>query len=486
MDFAPHTDTDVAEMLEVVGRPSLDALFDHIPASLRLDRALDLPPGRSEDEVLRRVTQLAGHNDTGAICFAGGGAYDHYVPALVGAIVGRGEFLTSYTPYQPEVSQGVLQALFEYQTVISELTGLPISNASLYDGGSAVAEAVSMACAAVARRAEGAPPASVASSGALDLPSRQVVATYAHPLGRPVHVLPVDATSGRTPVADLAEGVAAVVIQQPNALGIVEDVRAHAEAAHASGAKLIVKLEPTAVGLLATPGSQGADLVVGEGQPLGQGLSYGGPTFGFLACAADQVRRLPGRVVGETVDGHGIRGYVMTLRAREQDIRREKATSNICTNQTLCALAALIHLAWLGPEGLRELAHASLSRARHAAARLARVDGAEVAVDGPFLKEFPLRLDVDDPPAAVRALHAAGYLVGPVVPDGPAAGAVMVATTERRTAGEVEGLAEALAAVLSEQRRRRGRPGDGAGLRPDGPSAEHASAVAGLRREGAR
>jgi glycine dehydrogenase subunit 1 len=239
-----------------------------------------------------------------------------------------------------------------------------------------------------------------------------------------------------------------VVIAQPNALGVVEDVGAWAEAAHAVGAKLIVKLEPTAVGLLATPGSLGADLVIGEGQPLGQGLAYGGPTFGFLACTADQVRRLPGRVVGETVDHAGRRGYVMTLRAREQDIRRERATSNICTNQTLCALACVVYMGWLGRDGLVELAEQCLARARHAAARLGEVEGVTLAVDGPFIKEFPLRLDVDDPHAAVAALHRAGYLIGPVVGDGPAAGAVMVATTERRTAAEVEGLAHALATVV--------------------------------------
>ncbi|MDP9406048.1 MAG: glycine dehydrogenase, partial [Actinomycetota bacterium] len=211
-------------------------------------------------------------------------------------------------------------------------------------------------------------------------------------------------------------------------------------------------LEPTAAGLLATPGSLGADLVVGEGQPLGQALAYGGPSFGFLACAADQVRRIPGRIVGATVDARGTRGYVMTLRAREQDIRREKATSNICTNQTLCALAALVYLTWLGPQGLRELATACLSRARHAAARLTEIDGVELAVSGPFLKEFALRLDVADPAAAVAALHDAGYLVGPVVPDGAAAGAVLVALTERRTAAQVEGLADALARVVKELR----------------------------------
>jgi glycine dehydrogenase subunit 1 len=445
VDFAPHTDDDVARMLEVIGLDSLDALFDHIPAGLRPPRGLDLPDGLTEDETVRHLSALADRNDTSAVCFAGGGAYDHYVPAIVGSLVARGELLTSYTPYQPEVSQGMLQGLFEFQTLISELTGLPVANASLYDGGSAVAEAVSMACAATRRER-------VLVSGALDLPSRTVVRTYAHPLARPVDLLEVDATSGRTRPAPIDGDVAAVVIAQPNALGVVEDVRAWADAAHAAGAQLIVKLEPTAVGLLATPGSQGADLVIGEGQPLGQGLVYGGPTFGFLACTQAQVRRLPGRVVGATVDHEGVRGYVMTLRAREQDIRRERATSNICTNQTLCALASVIYMAWLGRAGLVELATHCLARARHAAARLSEVDGVSLAVDGPFLKELPLRLEVEDPHAAVEALHREGYLVGPVVPDGPHAGAVMVATTERRTAAEVEGLAHALATVVKAQR----------------------------------
>ncbi|MPZ72937.1 MAG: aminomethyl-transferring glycine dehydrogenase subunit GcvPA [Nitriliruptorales bacterium] len=435
-------------MLAVVGRSSLDELFEHIPAGLRPRGEPNLERGRSEDETLRELSRYADANRTDAVCFAGGGAYDHYVPAVVGALVSRGELLTSYTPYQPEVSQGMLQALFEYQTVISELTGLPVSNASLYDGGSAVAEAVSMACAATRRNG-------VLVSAALDEPSRRVVRTYGHPLGRRVEELGLD-EHGTTPVhpdrgSPAGDEVAAVIVQQPNALGVVEDVRAHADAAHAAGAQLIVKLEATSVGLLATPGSQGADLVVGEGQPLGQGLAYGGPTFGFLACRDDQVRRIPGRIVGRTVDNHGRPGYVMTLRAREQDIRRERATSNICTNQTLNAVAALIHLSWLGPQGLRELAAQCLSRAQHAAQRLTEIDGVELAVDGPFIKEFALRLPVADPHAAVSALHDAGYLVGPVVTEGPAAGAVLVAVTERRTAAELEGLADTLARIIKEQ-----------------------------------
>ncbi|MBW3602870.1 MAG: aminomethyl-transferring glycine dehydrogenase subunit GcvPA [Actinobacteria bacterium] len=429
-------------MLDAVGVASVEELFEHIPNGLRPTRPIALPAGCSEDEVLGRLTRMAGRNRTDAVCFAGGGAYDHYVPTVVGAIVSRGELLTSYTPYQPEVSQGMLQALFEYQTAVCELTGLPVANASLYEGASAVAEGASLACAATRR-------GKVVLSGGVDAPSAQVLRTYVNPRGWSVETTPVDPRSGRSRVAGLDDATGALVVQQPNALGVVEDVRSHAEAAHAVGAKLVVKLDPTTVGVLATPGRLGADVVVGEGQGLGQGLGYGGPTFGFLACTADQVRRLPGRVVGETVDARGRRGYVMTLRAREQDIRRERATSNICTNQTLNAVAASVYLAWLGPRGLVELGRACLSRAHAAARRLTRIDGVELAVEGPFLKEFPLRLDVADPGAAVGALHDAGYLVGPVVPDGPAAGAVLVALTERRTAVQVEGLARALDDVVS-------------------------------------
>ncbi|MEX0659275.1 MAG: aminomethyl-transferring glycine dehydrogenase subunit GcvPA [Egibacteraceae bacterium] len=442
MRFAPHTDADVRTMLDVIGKPSLAALFDHLPPGVLAGDDWDLAAGLSEDEVTTRLAGFAAANNTRAVCFAGGGAYDHFVPAVVGALVSRGELLTAYTPYQPEVSQGLLQALFEYQTVVTEITGLPVSNASLYDGGSAVAEAVAMACASTRRNR-------VVLSMGVDRPSRDIVRTYGHPVDRQVEELAYD-SHGRTPVVDVPADAAAVVIAQPNALGVVEDVAAWADRAHAVGAQLVVKLEPTAVGLLQTPGSQGADLVIGEGQPLGQGLVYGGPTFGFLACREDQVRRLPGRLVGETVDAHGTRGYVMTLRPREQDIRREKATSNICTNQTLTAVAALIYLTWLGPQGLRELAITCLARAHHAAERLTAVDGVTLAVDGPYLKEFALRLAVPDPHDAVRRLHDAGYLVGPVVADGPAAGAVLVATTERRSRDEVEGLADALARVLKE------------------------------------
>jgi len=434
-------------MLGVLGHEHLDDLFGHIPDHLRPAAPLDLPPGRSEDEVVGTMSRLAARNRTDLICFAGGGAYDHYVPAVVDAVLQRGELLTSYTPYQPEVSQGILQVLFEFQTMICELSGLPVANASLYDGGSAVAEAVAMAC-AVTRRSR------VVLSPGVDAPTRQILATYSHPHGRSIVALDLDTVSGTTAVAgDLGDDVAAVVISQPNVFGVIEDVRAHAEAAHAAGALLVVKLEPTAVGLLATPGSQGADIVVGDGQALGQGLQFGGPTVGFLACSDAHARRIPGRVVGETVDISGQRGYVMTLRTREQDIRRERATSNICTNQTLCAVAATVYMSWLGPQGLRELAVSSLRRAHATREHLAGISGVEPAFTGPYLKEFAIRLPSADVAAVVGGVCDDGYLIGPVVDDPAGDGhLVMVAATERRTTADITGLVAALERQLEEQR----------------------------------
>ncbi|MGH3441936.1 MAG: aminomethyl-transferring glycine dehydrogenase subunit GcvPA, partial [Nitriliruptorales bacterium] len=405
MQFAPHTDDDVRRMLDVLGLGAVDELFDHIPEEVRARGSIDLPPGLSEDEVVRRFEALAARNRTDLVCFAGGGAYDHYVPALVPAILSRGEIYTSYTPYQPEVSQGVLQALFEYQTVICDVTGLDVSNASLYDGASAASEAVSMAAASTRR-------SGVVLSEGVTPAVAEVVGTFAHPRAFDIATAPLD-EQGRTAVPEVGSDVAAHVVAQPNHLGIVEDVRAHAEAAHAAGARLIVVLDATATGLLPTPGAQGADLVVGDGLQLGNGLNFGGPSFGFLAARLDDARRLPGRLVGETVDREGRRGYVLTLQAREQHVRREKATSNICTNQTLNALAGLIHLVWLGPAGLRELADASLQRAHDLAGRLTAIDGVALAFDGPFFKEFALRVP-GDPDAVVAAVAREGYLVGPV------------------------------------------------------------------------
>jgi glycine dehydrogenase subunit 1 len=402
---------------------------------------IDLPSGKSEEEVVRHLSRLAARNVGSPVCFAGGGAYDHYVPALVAALLSRGEIYTSYTPYQPEVSQGVLQALLEYQTVISELTGLEVSNASLYDGASAAYEAVSMAVGATRRT-------HVVVSEGVATGTQEVVRTFAYPRGVLIGSAALD-SDGRTAVPEISDDVAAYVLAQPNRLGVVEDVRVHAEAAHAAGARFVVSFDATAAGLLPRPGDQGADLVVGDGLQLGNGLHFGGPSFGFLAARENDIRRMPGRIAGLTTDQQGNRGYVLTLQAREQHIRREKATSNICTNQTLNALAGLLYLVWLGPRGLRELAHTCLQRAHDLAERLTAVEEVDLAVDGPFFKEFAVRVP-GDPEAFVAVVASEGYLVGPVVEDGPASGAVLVAVTERRTRGEAEGLTQAFAHAAKE------------------------------------
>ncbi|MDP9023515.1 MAG: aminomethyl-transferring glycine dehydrogenase subunit GcvPA [Actinomycetota bacterium] len=441
MQFAPHTAEDVARMLDVLGLESLDDLFAHIPDSVRARGAIHLPDALSEDEVVRRMQGYARRNDADLVCFAGGGAYDHYVPAVIPAILSRGELYTSYTPYQPEVSQGVLQALFEYQTVICQVTGLEVSNASLYDGASAAVEAVNMAIGATGY-------SRVVLAGGVPPATAQVIRTFAHPRGLHVTDAPLG-RDGRSEVADLPQATAAYVLAQPNHLGVIEDVRAHAAAAQAVGARLVVAYDATAAGLLPRPGDQGADLVVGDGLQLGNGLNFGGPSFGFLAARLADVRRLPGRLVGETVDVRGTRGYVLTLQAREQHIRREKATSNICTNQTLNALAGLLYLVWLGPRGLAELASSCLQRAHHLARRLAAVESVRLAVSAPFFKEFALRVP-GDPATFVERIADQGYLIGPVIEAGAANGAVLVAATERRTAQEADGLVQAVSRVAKE------------------------------------
>jgi glycine dehydrogenase subunit 1 len=425
-------------MLEALGLDSLDDLFSQIPAEVRLGRPLDLPPGVSEQELLADVSALARRNRTldDLVCFAGGGAYDHYVPSVVWALAGRSEFATSYTPYQPELSQGVLQALFEYQSMICELTAMEVSNASLYDGSTALVEAVNMTRGGVRTR--------VLVSGGVDPRHVETLATYGRGTGTVPEVFALD--DGCSPVPEVGEDVAAVVVQHPNRFGLLEDVAAIAEATHAAGAKLVQMFDPMSLGLLVPPGDLGADIAVAEGQALGNHLNYGGPYLGVLAARMQDVRRMPGRIVGETVDTEGRRGYVLTLQAREQHIRREKATSNICTNQTLMALAAAIHLAWLGPDGLAELGRRCVAKAAYAHDRLTAVPGVETAFPGrAFFKEFAVRVPIAASVAS-DALLDRGYLAGVPVPDDP--GLLLVAVTERRTREEIEGLALALEEVL--------------------------------------
>ena len=424
-------------MLEACGLSSLDDLFGHLPPSVLIKGELDLPEGLSEMELVAEMRRLAAANRSvdDLVCFAGGGAYDHYVPALVWALAGRSELYTSYTPYQPELSQGILQALFEYQSMICDLTALEVSNASLYDGPTALVEAVHMAVGATHRPR-------VLVSGSVDPRYVETLRTYSTGEHFQVETFPFPYRPGGR--YRLGEDVAAVVLQHPNVYGLLEDeLEEMFGAAHDAGARTIQIFDPLSLGILAPPGALGADIAVAEGQVLGNHLNYGGPYLGIMAARMQDVRRMPGRIVGETSDVDGNRGFVLTLQAREQHIRREKATSNICTNQTLMAVAATVYLAWLGPEGLAELGRRSVAKAHYAAERLGDLSGATLLFpDSDFFKEFALA--VVDPAAVRRALIDKGFLVGPVVEGG-----LIVSVTERRTRPEIDELVKAFEEVLS-------------------------------------
>ena len=437
--FVPHTDDEVAAMLGDLGLSSVAELFSAVPEALRLAGGLDLAPGMSEPDVLARAADVAGDNRrTGAelVCFAGAGAYDHDVPAVVRRVAFRSEFVTAYTPYQPEVAQGVLQALFEYQTVVCRLFGMEVANASLYDGASACVEAANLAVAATGRP-------TVWVSRGVHPHWRQVMATFATGTGH--ELVDVGLVDGRTAWPDTGEP-GALLVQYPNYLGCIEDLGAAAEAARRAGALLVVACDPVSAGLLRPPGSYGADVVVGEGQPFGTPLSFGGPYLGLFACRAEHVRRLPGRLVGETVDVDGRRAYVTTLRTREQDIRREKASSNVCTNQTLIAVACVVHLGWLGTSGLRELALRCARGTRYAREALLDIDGVEPLAGAPVLREFAVRLPVPTD-VVVERMAEEGFLAG--VPLGDEyGGGLLVAVTERRTRAEIDSYAAALDKVI--------------------------------------
>ncbi len=441
MTFTPHTDDEIREMLATVGAGSVDDLFEAIPPTLRLMEPLELDVGLSEQEVVDELGRLAARNRSldELVCFAGRGAYDHYIPSVVWALAGRSEFSTAYTPYQPELSQGVLQALFEYQSMICALTEMEVSNASLYDGATALVEAVRMSLGPERRR--------VVVAGGVDPRLVATVRTYGAGPGLPVDQLAAPDGAGGAP-ASFDPDVAAVVVQHPNVYGVLEDVAAWADAAHAAGARLVEVFDPTSLGVLASPGELGVDIAVAEGQSLGNHLAFGGPYLGILAARMADVRRMPGRIVGETVDVAGRPGYVLTLQAREQHIRREKATSNICTNQTLMAIAATIHLAWLGPAGLRELGERCAAKAAYALDALAAVPGVELAFPGaPVFKEFTLRVPV--PAAAVVDAMVERGILGGVPAPWLGDDALIVAVTERRTRAQIDGFAGALREVLA-------------------------------------
>ncbi len=447
MRYLPHTDADRADMLARIGVADIDALFRDVPESARLDGPIaELPPHQSEMAVTGHMRALAESNLTAddAPFFCGAGVYRHHIPAAVDHLIQRGEFLTAYTPYQPEVSQGTLQTLFEFQTQVALLTGMEIANASLYDGSTATAEAVAMAC-RITRRDK------ALLSGGLHPHYREVVETHAKYMRFDVNACDVDPTAGEDLVAKLDDDTACVVVQNPGFFGHVRDLSPLADAVHAAGALLVVVVtEPVSLGLLPPPGPMGADIVVGEGQGLGVGLNFGGPHLGLFACREKYVRQMPGRICGETVDADGKRGFVLTLSTREQHIRREKATSNICTNSGLCALAFSIHLSLLGDSGLRRLAH--LNHERTLALGKA-VESCGRVVNDSFFNE--LTVDLGRPAApVVEALAERGILGGVPVsrlcPDDDAVKTLLLLTaTELTSDNDIDALTGALQEVLS-------------------------------------
>jgi glycine dehydrogenase subunit 1 len=451
--YTAVTDADLAEMLSAIGVSSVQELFDRqIPADVRLGRALDLPAGLPEQEVYGHLRELARRNVSAEdeITFLGAGMYDHYVPAVIDMLLGRSEFLTPYTPYQPEVSQGNLQAMFEYQTAISELTGLPVSNASVYEGPSAVASAGYLA-----RLANG-KPKFVVSRG-LHPHSRETLATYAHGFGAEIVEVPLkDGVTDPDAWAAAIDGeTGAVFFQQPNFLGAVEDAAALAGAAKASPAVVVVgQYDPIPLGIIKPPGECGVDVCVGEGQTLGNRLDFGGPSFGFFAATEAYLRRMPGRIAGETVDADGRRGFVLTLQTREQHIRREKATSNICTAQALNALAGVVYLTWLGKQGLVDLGELLLQRTHYAREQLVALDGVTALHDQPVVREFAVSLNGADVAAVIRRCQDEGvnpgYALGRDYAEFP--NGLLVALTEQRSKADIDRLVEVLGTAVAAER----------------------------------
>jgi glycine dehydrogenase subunit 1 len=440
MPYFPNTESDRRAMLEAIGAASVDELLAMIPADLQMKRGLCVQPGLGELELTAHLSELAAQNTpaTAASCFLGAGSYDHFIPAVVDVVSSRSEFYTAYTPYQPEASQGSLQAFFEYQTLIAQLTGMDVSNASLYDGGSAVAEAVLMAMHTTGR-------SRVVTAESVHPEYRQVLATYLTNLG--VDLVTLEAPDGVVAVDALAAAVddrtACVLLQHPNFFGCMEEVDQAAEIAHRHGALFVVSVDPISLGVLKRPGDYGADIVVAEGQSLGNPMAFGGPYLGIMACREQFLRRMPGRLVGQTVDHHGNRCWVLTLQTREQHIRREKATSNICTNQGLYALRATVYLSLMGPTGMRDVANLCLQKSRYAAERLSAVPALSLAFARPTFKEFVLR--VKDRSVADLVEHArqqnifAGVPLGAWYPQ--LSDCLLVAVTEKRTKEEIDRLA---------------------------------------------
>jgi len=475
--YTAITTADLDAMLDAIGVCSVHEIFERqIPAAVRLDRELELPQGQSEQDVFAHLRELAERNTSAEdeLSFLGAGMYDHYVPALIDMLMERSEFLTPYTPYQPEISQGGLQVMFEYQTAISELTGLPVSNASVYEGPSAVAAASYLAKLHNGR-------SKLVVSAGLHPHTIETLRTHAHGFGMDVVEVPLlDGPDGGVTDPDawadaIDADTSAAIFAQPNFYGAVEDAAALSAAAKdAADPVIIAQADPIALGILATPGECGVDVCVGEGQPLGNRLDFGGPSFGFFAAREEYLRKMPGRIAGETTDVDGRRGFVLTLQTREQHIRREKATSNICTAQALNALAGVVYLCWLGREGLVELGELLLARTRYAREQLTALDGVEPLHSQPVVREFAVRLDADV--AAVRRRCAAdgvnpGVDVHALSGREHDRGVLLVAITEKRSRAEIDKLADVLDRALAAE-----RSGDAEGIPDDSPSRESGAA----------
>ncbi len=440
-NFLPSTDAQRQEMLNIIGVSSVGELYTDIPQAMRekaAEAVAAMPEGVSEFEALEQMKSLAKQNRVFDAIFRGAGAYWHHIPAVVSRVAAKEAFVTAYTPYQPEISQGILQTIFEYQTMLCELTGMDAGNASVYDGATAAAEAAAM-CRERSRTV------TLLAAG-LNPESIETVKTYSFGADAEISVVPNK--GGRLDLDALKHalnaGVASLILQSPNYFGVIEDVPAIAELVHAAGAKLVVSMNPTAMALLSSPGELGADVAIGDGQPLGIPLSFGGPYLGFMACRKDMVRKLPGRIVGQTTDAAGRRCFVLTLQAREQHIRREKASSNICSNQALCALTAAAYCAAMGPKGLTEVARACYDNAHYLAGELSKIKGfALVNPDAPFFHEFLTKAPANTD-QVLKALEDAGILGGL-----PVAGGILWCATERNTKAQMDKLIETVKAVIA-------------------------------------
>ncbi|MDR3561645.1 MAG: aminomethyl-transferring glycine dehydrogenase subunit GcvPA [Negativicutes bacterium] len=442
--YLPHTDSDRKAMLAAIGVGAAKDLFADIPAGLHLGRPLNLPAAMAEADLARHMHQLADKNANlqDYACFLGAGVYDHYRPSVVEHVIRRSEFYTAYTQYQPEIAQGYLQALWEYQSMICLITGMDVANASLYDGGTALAEAAMMAAAATGR-------SEVVVAQTVHPHYRTVLNTYA--IDKNIKVIEAGYADGATDLAKIKQlvgaGTAAVIVQTPNFFGCVEDLAALADLAHSQGALLVVSADPVSLGLLEAPGALGADIVVGEGQSLGLAPSFGGPFLGFFAATEKLMRKMPGRIVGQTTDFEGTRGFVLTLQAREQHIRREKATSNICSNEALCALAAAVYLASLGREGFGQVADLSLQKAHYAFGELTK-QGYQPVFGAPFFKEFVVRCArpvAEINAALLKQCIIGGLDLGKYYPE--LANCMLLCVTENRSKAEIDSLVSGMGAV---------------------------------------